>query len=273
VHVVRAFSQAQSLPPFPVDVDMVARGVHEIFGWKDAITDIRAADIPGFEGALFPNDDRTKWMLAYNNAIRFPGRIRFTKAHEVGHYILHRLSTEGAFKCTELDMLDWSDAERQVEKDADEFASFLLMPLDDFRKQITNFVDLNMLSVCADRYGVSLTASVLKWLSFTEEKAVVVISSDGFMNWASASEAGAKAGAFFKTRSNVIEVPPESLTANPRISSEKFGVKVRANIWFKHAPIDAYVTEMKIRIEHLGSVLTLIVLPRALDVWPPWDGR
>lgn len=273
VHVVRAFSQAQNLPPFPVNIDMVAQGVHEIFGWKDAITEVKPADIPGFEGALFPNDDRSKWMLAYNSSIRFPGRIRFTKAHEVGHYILHRLKNEGAFQCTEQDMLDWSDTERQMEKEADEFASFLLMPLDDFRSQTAIPVDLNVLSACAERYGVSLTAAMLKWLSYTEEKAVAVISTDGFMNWASASDAGAKAGAFFRTRRNVIEVPAGSLAADSRVSSEKSGAKVSANIWFKHAKPEAYVTEMKVQSDQLGSVLTLITLPRVLDVWPPWQAQ
>jgi len=47
VHVVRAFSAAQQIQSFPVDIDMVAHGAHEIFGWKDAISEVRAADIRG----------------------------------------------------------------------------------------------------------------------------------------------------------------------------------------------------------------------------------
>ena len=31
-------------------------------------------------------------------------------------------------------------------------------------------VDLDILGRCADRYGVSLTAAMLKWLSYTDEK-------------------------------------------------------------------------------------------------------
>ena len=64
------------------------------------------------------------------------------------------------------------------------------MPLNDFRNQISGEVSLDSLGHCADRYGVSLTAAILKWLSYTDEKAVVVMSRDGFMNWASASTPG-----------------------------------------------------------------------------------
>lgn len=82
---------------------------------------------------------------------------------------------------------------------------------DDFRKQIEDTVDLEMLAACADRYGDSLTATILKWLEFTDESAVVVMSNDGFIDWAWSSERAWKAGAFFKTRGNVVPVPAGSL--------------------------------------------------------------
>jgi len=44
-------------------------------------------------------------------------------------------------------------------------------------------VDLDVMRHCADRYGVSVTAAILKWLSYTEEKAIVVMSIDGYMKW------------------------------------------------------------------------------------------
>lgn len=70
------------------------------------------------------------------------------------------------------------------------------MPLDDYRKQVTTAVDLDLLGHCADRYGVSLTAAILKWLQYTDEKAGDV--QRWFTNWAWSSEPAAKAGAFFR---------------------------------------------------------------------------
>jgi hypothetical protein len=169
----------------------------------DPITQVQAANIKGFDGALFPGDGRKEWLLLYNEAVSSPGRVRFTQAHELGHYILHRQLRE-SFQCSDADMLNWSKDDKDIEGQADLFASYLLMPLDDYRKQVTATVDLDLLGHCADRYGVSLTAAILKWLQYTDEKAVLVMSNDGFINWAWSSEPAAKAGAFFRTRNNVI---------------------------------------------------------------------
>jgi len=79
----------------------------------------------------------------------------------------------------------------------DLFASYLLMPLDDHRKQVTTTVDMEVLGVCADRYGVSLPAAMLKCLQYTDEKTVLVMSNDGFISWAGSSEPAARAGFFF----------------------------------------------------------------------------
>src|SRR3546814_7564717 len=63
------------------------------------------------------------------------------------------------------------------------------MPLDDFRRQIDAKVrvDLDIISHCADRYRVSLIAAVLRWLSYTQKRAVLVVSRDGFILWARSS--------------------------------------------------------------------------------------
>lgn len=179
---------------FPVDVPMLALEAANIFGWSDPITEVTPVDIKSFDGALFPDDERKKWMLLFNSAMASPGRIRFTQAHELGHYILHRQTREG-FQCSNDDMLDWE--EKTIEAQADLFSSYLLMPLDDFRAQVTTVVDLELLGHCADRYGVSLTAAVLKWIQYTEENAVLVLSRDGYMQWAFSSRQAARAGAFF----------------------------------------------------------------------------
>ena len=86
-------------------------------------------------------------MLLFNSPMASPGRIRFTQAHELGHYILHRQMRE-AFQCSSDDMLDWE--EKTIEAQADLFSSYLLMPLDDFRAQVTTLVDLELGTVQID---------------------------------------------------------------------------------------------------------------------------
>jgi len=267
VKLAEVFSAAHGVDRFPVEVPPLAFESARIFGWSDPITQVQAANIKSFDGALFPDDGRKEWLLLYNEAVLSPGRIRFTQAHELGHYILHRQVRE-SFQCSDADMLNWSKDDKDIEGQADLFASYLLMPLDDYRRQITATVDLDLLGHCANRYGVSLTAAILKWLQYTDEKAVLVMSNDGFINWAWSSEPAAKAGAFFRTRNSVIPVPEEAIAANADIRHDRPGTQIPASVWFPHADTDTPLREMKIHAEKYDVVLSLLHLPRSADVWP-----
>ena len=270
VKVVEAVSMAHGIDRFPVDVPQLALESARIFNWSDPITKVQAAAIKGFDGALFPGDGRKEWLLLYNNAVTSPGRVRFTQAHELGHYILHRMQRE-SFQCNDADMLNWSQDDRDIEAQADLFASYLLMPLDDYRKQVTTNIDMGILGACAERYGVSLTAAILKWLQYTDEKAVLVMSNDGFINWAWSSEPAARAGAFFRTRGNVIPLPEHSLAANQEVLHDRQGTKISAAVWFPHADPSIPLREMKIHAAQYDATLSLLCLPRSAEAWPPRD--
>ena len=264
--ILNIFHNAHGGDRFPIDLNKLALGAHEIFNFPDPITKIQEAEINNFEGMLASNDDKSKWMITYNSSLTSEGRVRFTKAHELGHYILHRhLNDE--FMCSKDDMLDWMG--RNIESEADKFASYLLMPLDDFRSQANGKINLDLFSHCADRYGVSLTASILKWLSYTDEKAVLVMSNDGYINWASSSDPAFRSGAYFKTRGNVIAVPEATLTADESIPLNSEGAKIPAKRWFPYADSNAELIEMKMFSEQYDSTLTLLLLPKYTDYWPP----
>lgn len=269
VRIAHAYSAAHGLQTFPIDVEPLALDAANIFGWTDAISEVKAAPIKSFEGALFPNDSRSRWLLLYNESLTSKGRVRFTQAHELGHYILHRLQRD-SFECSTADMLHWSQDDKDLEAQADLFASYLLMPLDDYRQQVPAAVDLDVLGRCADRYGVSLTAAILKWLSYTDEKAVVVMSKDGFIDWAWSSEPALRAGLFFRTR-NVAptEVPPASVAADASVRHERAGARVPASTWFRHADSSTMLREMKISADQYDSTVSLLCLPRSAEAWPP----
>lgn len=265
--ILDVYHSAHGGDRFPVDVDKLALGSAEIFNWFDPITELKKADIDNFEGMLASNEDQSKWMIAYNSKLPSQGRIRFTKAHELGHYILHRKLCH-QFMCSREDMLDWGN-DNDIEAEADKFASYLLMPLNDFRSQLDSQVTLDMFSNCADRYGVSLTAAILKWLSYTEQKAVLIMSSDGFINWASSSDPAFRAGAYFKTKNSAIPIPELSLTANDSVPFNSDGERIPAKRWFQYADSESELTEMKLFSEQYDSTLTLLILPKYTDFWPP----
>jgi hypothetical protein len=264
--IVDIYHNAHGGDRYPIDIDKLALGTAEIFNWTDPITELKQANIKSFDGMLACNERQSKWMIAYNSNLPL-GRIRFTKAHELGHYILHR-KLKQEFMCSKEDMLDWCD-DSNIEAEADKFASYLLMPLDDFRRQMDGQIDLDSLSNCAERYGVSLTSAILKWLSYTDEKAVLVMSNDGFMNWASSSKSAFRAGAYFKTRNNTIPIPDSSLAANDNVRISTTGEKIPTKRWFQYADSDSELTEMKLFSEQYDSTLTLLLLPKYTDFWLP----
>ncbi len=269
VKIVDATSAHLNLDRFPLDVPMVAYEAAQIFGWDDPIKRVESASIPGFQGALFPNQHRSEWMLLYNEDMPSKGRVRFTQAHELGHYILHRQQRDG-FQCGVDEVLAGPGEDQDIEKQADQFASYLLMPIDDFRRQINGQVNLDVLGHCADRYGVSLTAAVLKWLDFTDEKAVVLNSSEGFVHWAYSSKSAREAGAFFATRKNLVEIPQGTLAADESVRSEKLGRDVVATAWFKYADHGSALREMKLVMDQYERTLTLLILPKLSSYWPPY---
>ena len=108
------------------------------------------------------------------------GRRSFTVGHEFAHYVLHRQLIEedegfdGGIYCDEN-----SEVRRDgsgIEQEADEFAAALLIPVHDFRRQLPAKAraDLELLGRLAKRDGVSLTAAILRWLEYTETRAIMV---------------------------------------------------------------------------------------------------
>lgn len=77
------------------------------------------------------------------NTFKSAERSRFDAAHEIGHLVLHKHSgTNG----------------RDVEREADKFASSLLIPRDDFISQLPKIRSLDQLVVKKSRWGVSVAA-------------------------------------------------------------------------------------------------------------------
>jgi Zn-dependent peptidase ImmA (M78 family) len=153
---------------FPVKVDELALEYSRQCFSDSPIDKVQGEDLEGFDGLLKANKSRSKWLVLYNSATPSEGRKRFTIAHEFGHYILHR-HQQDIFECGDDDIETGDNNERDIEAEADLFASTLLMPLDDFRRQVDGQpISFDLLGHCADRYGVSLTAAALRWTEIAE---------------------------------------------------------------------------------------------------------
>ena len=221
---------------FPINVEALALGYSKEVYPDDPVSLVKGRDLPGFEGGLYrAPPGKTGWGIFYNSAISSPGRINFTLAHEFGHYLLHRMSMPDGISCGEEDLLRWDSKYGQVEQQANEFAATLLMPLDDYRRQIDerDKPSFEQLGACADRYGVSLTAVLLRWLEYTLRRACLVISRGGYVLWARSSQRAWKSGLFIKTAGKPpVPVPRHSLAAESVALSSPSNRWHEAGIWF-----------------------------------------
>ena len=249
---------------FPVKVDEVALEYSRQCFADSPVDKVQGEDLDGLEGMLAANKARSKWLIVYNSAVRSEGRKRFTIAHEFGHYILHR-HDQDQFECGGDDIETGDRSKLDIESEADKFASTLLMPLDDFRKQVDGQpVSFDLLGHCAERYGVSLTAAALRWTEIADKRAVLVASRDDHLLWAKSNQAAFKSGAFFATRKQTIEVPQDALAhTNNLLDAGIQSRKVRAQTWFPREPASMALTEMTRVAGQYDYSLTLLLMPDA----------
>ncbi|MBM1170196.1 ImmA/IrrE family metallo-endopeptidase [Microvirga arabica] len=243
---------------FPVDVEALALDYSRQCWPDDPILKVVGESLPGFEGALVPmGRPRKGWGILYNNDGVSDGRRRFTVAHELAHYLMHRhLMSEDGVRCDETSVSRRDG--KGIEKEADEFAAALLMPLDDMRRQIApkDKPDLTALSTCADRYGVSLLAVTLRWLEYTERRSLLVVSRDGYALWARSSEPALRSGRFIRTSGEPFEIPAASCAGMEDFSEEaRYGVFLPAHVWFPEP-----VEEVSFHSDRYDQVLTILHL-------------
>lgn len=255
---------------FPVNVPEVAREFSRRRYPDDPIAVVKGHRLPGFDGALFcAPPGRKGWGIFFNTAITSAGRINFTLAHEFGHYLMHRLAYPNGICCGDQDVVRWDSEYGQIEHQANVFAAWLLMPLDNYRRQIgaKDKVDLDLISHCADRYRVSLIAAILRWLEYTEKRAVLVVSRDRFILWARSSPPAYRTGAFFGTKGGPIPLPAASLAAREdRITDGRAGVDLAPGVWLREP-----VREMTVFADQYEFAISLLLLPD--DAWPAWHAE
>lgn len=125
-------------------------------------------------------------LIIINSNISNHGRRKFTIAHELGHYILHR--NNRYIKCDFKDIHDWSSS-KFIEVEANYFAAEILMPSDIFSKcsKKENF-SLKFLSTLSEEFQTSLTSTAIKFAENGHDPIFVICSRNGEITWMKKSE-------------------------------------------------------------------------------------
>lgn len=240
---------------FPVMPERIALEYSQQRYKSEPIATVTPQTIEGFEGALIKSREHSHWYVLYTPRDDLPGRENFTIAHELGHYLLHR---EGAdrFECGQEDVLDEQGYRYwRREKEANTFASYLLMPMNDFREQVKGqIISLDLLGHCADRYRVSFTAAALKWLEFTKDIAMLVVACDGYALWSKSSPRAQEKHLWWKPGR---EIPRDALIARVSTSGRPDPVVHPPGVWSYYDP----TTEMAILSDHYDLQIALVLYP------------
>lgn len=254
----------------PVDIEHVATSFSKDISPESPILEVSDRDIPGCMGALLYSDKVPRQWGIVCHVGQSSGRRAYTIAHEFGHYMLHRSLIEegsdfdGGIYCDEDSILKRSG--EGIEREADEFAAALLMPLHDFRRQVPakERPDFDMLGKAAARYGVSLTAAILRWLEYTETRAIMLVSNEGFGLWSKPSQAALRSGLYIKTKDVVYELPGQATAVRKDYNDEsRSGLFQPAGVWFREP-----VVEMCLRSDRYDQEITLLHFE---DSGPRWQ--
>ena len=187
-------------------------------------------------------------------------RVRFTIAHELGHYYLsdHRQALLGGMS-PECHIGFISD--KVAEKQADAFAASLLIP----GRQIQAHIDkrgimtLQAVRDMACSFDVSLPCAIIRYVQYATEACGVVVSEAGKMKYYIPSDEMAAIGFRYMTRQT--DIPRISkaweLLSNGR-HHEVDGMKTNSDQWYSPRPQSVELWEDSISLGYSNQAITLL---------------
>lgn len=241
--------------PQEIDVEAIA---------MDSGVEVQYAHLNGCEASLVGFGDRA---IATINPSGVRGRERFSIAHEIGHWHLHR---GRSFQCRADDADLNLASDRVVEKEADTFAAHLLMPQPIFLplvKQIGN-PNFKQLGDLAASFETSLMATALRLVNVNTLPVIVASYTKGGRRW-SLPAADIPKRWFMKR-----ELDEDTLTYDllHRGTEIRYLGKTPAEAWFQNDDADRYEVLEQSVISKTGEALVLLYLePKMMEAGFDWN--
>jgi Zn-dependent peptidase ImmA (M78 family) len=193
---------------------------------------------------------------------RTEGRVRFSLAHELGHFYLpeHRVRLRNCqVHNSQTDFVSRDPHELE----ADEFAANLLMPLELFRAELKTFrggfCTIQDMLKLANRLGTSVTSTARRYCESDGEACTIYFSEGGRVRWGKASEDMNRTGMYWYQYGT--PAPDGSKTAEywnqfyAGERPERLAGQVDADVWFSR-PGAAVLWEEVMPLGNTGRVIT-----------------
>ncbi len=153
----------------PIDLDRIARQYSMVIAPSSTID---------ADGWIVYSKDQKLASIKYRDGMK-TGRKRFTIAHEMGHFFLQNLNQDDEQSC----QID-GPKKPELEREADEFASHLLMPEDLVKSlvgsRISGYEDILKISHTGE---VSQQAAALRLMQVTGSLAAAIYSEASEIRW------------------------------------------------------------------------------------------
>lgn len=169
-----------------------------------------------FDGRLSYHEGR--FLLLYNtrynqwsrNGGHHP-KVRFTIAHELGHYYLDRHREFLVRRCEAIESFTEFESNKEVERQADAFAAGLLMPKHLVASHVNCEPDATMAGIkqAATDFDVSLTSMMVRWTQLSHFPCATLCIRHGQIQWGFASSAFKEAG-LWRCKRGVPPVSPDA---------------------------------------------------------------
>lgn len=213
------------------------------------------ARIDGASARIFRHGDRA--IIRVSDQIAQIGRLRFTIAHESGHFLLgHRIPSEAA-----LDAGAAAPFSVHQEREADVFASEFLMPEEWVAPMCVAAPSLSAVHAIAKTFRVSIVAAAVRYVEFASAPCAIGYSEHGSVVWAKRSatfpgripargfKVGPGAVAFDYYDRNVLDAMPREVPSRAWLGSSASSM------------VGASLAEHAELVPEWGGVLSLLAMP------------
>jgi len=217
-----------------------------------------------FEGALLRSSRTLSGRILVRSGIRELGRRRFTIAHEIGHYILHG---NRQMPCSPGVIESWKEDQPTPEREADTFASELLLPTNEVTQYASKRWPLmEVVADVADHFGSSLMAAGRKFCDVASQACAIVWSSQRQIRWFH----GSPTFAHFIEVGKEIDFDSIAYRAYERKPLPNEMEEVPAETWIKSSWLrqDAVVSEQTVPMPSYDGCLSLIWVRRPIEDRP-----
>jgi Zn-dependent peptidase ImmA (M78 family) len=159
----------------PVDPKFVAAKAQIYIQAKDDCKE-------GVSGMLLRQGEN--YCIVYATHLNNPGFKNFSIAHELSHYFLEG-HPDQVFQNSDIHTsVAGFASDNRLEREADTFAASLLMPETLFKDQLTRYEKgLDCIESMAKICNTSLTATAIRYAELSEDKVVVIVSTNGKIDY------------------------------------------------------------------------------------------